>query len=794
MALNLFGNGYGNQNYSPAQTSGQVTTLVQKYGKPELKRTITTTSSGKPKTVTKTRTIEQPKMEYATYQGSEETEATIPTKAIFGTTPQQRKQYVREIEDYNRQVRAEKKKVEDYNKEVKEWNEKGRFQTVRETYTYTPTTTKTSTLTIPTKQSEQQTKETTTKSVVSKTPFERLSVISPQPNYLEKKEDKPTFTSELKSQATQRYLPIPKYIISGFGKFGEAISKKDVTVVSEPLSKSVEDFKSGTKQVPGVLYAGGKSFVTTAIETQPFRKDYVSGLYSSTRAFREELKTPQRQAELVLTGGELVLPYAVSKVPQAYTTAKYRLFGTKVAPETLYSPIAMKSPRGLDLTYNPEKTVAKFKTTFGKTKELPGQFVGVSQSRATDLGSKVLTRSELKAIGIPQGSEPGLFVSPKGAGQTGFLGISDDVSYKLTADPRKLFSQGQPTTFQIGFKDIGQYPKSILKAPLKQSQLEAYQISQAPKSKALITRMSSLGTKLEPEVIIPVTSKLEKIKTPLYYTEFKGTVVPIKTISVAGTGAKTKNLISQASVFKGTKAYESLAKGERYFTISPSLILPSYKSTSSSLSSSKLQVPSFSSLIKKQPEPIISTISKPETKLTSTTTSKSQTTGESSFTRLMTSSPTPAPQPSTTAPSRPRLTPKYTSGTGRFITRPVIAKDRKAKETVTGEPAYDVLIKVGNKWVNRTNGKRNVYSAIHRGTELVDNTTAKSFKIKKGTGKANILKYNMPYNINKFYTPSKTRSAKLTGAYIEKSRFAIDTPGERKGLSVAKYLRGVKLI
>jgi len=105
-----------------------------------------------------------------------------------------------------------------------------------------------------------------------------------------------------------------------------------------------------------------------------------------------------------------------------------------------------------------------------------------------------------------------------------------------------------------------------------------------------------------------------------------------------------------------------------------------------------------------------------------------------------------------------------------------------------------VLIKVGNKWVNRTNGKRNVYSAIHRGTELVDNTTAKSFKIKKGTGKANILKYNMPYNINKFYTPSKTRSAKLTGAYIEKSRFAIDTPGERKGLSVAKYLRGVKLI
>jgi len=155
--------------------------------------------------------------------------------------------------------------------------------------------------------------------------------------------------------------------------------------------------------------------------------------------------------------------------------------------------------------------------------------------------------------------------------------------------------------------------------------------------------------------------------------------------------------------------------------------------------------------------------------------------------------PTPEPTYSVTAPERPYLTPKPNISGGRYVTASKRPKEKR-KEYVSGEPAYDVLVKVGRVWKDKTNGKRNFYSAVDRGVKIVDNTTAKSFKIQKGTGRAKIFKQNMPYNINKFYTPSKTRSARLTGAYIEKSKYAIDTPGERKGLSVAKYLRGVKLI
>ncbi len=851
MALNLLGSGFGNQNYTPVNPNAQgpLTNLIAKYGKDSITRTRTISSKGSPVTRTVTRTVAQPEIEYAKYQGPEETTDTIPTKAVFGTTPKQRQQYVREVQDYNRSVQAEKKKVADYNKEVEQWNKSGRFTKVTRTYTETPTVTKTITTTIPLSKPTITTTTTkptvTTKTLTSK---ERLDAIA-KPDYLQDFADrkaeaeKPTlFTaigrraydsplfgtlakfyesvykeSKLIGAGTPTKPDISKsplisanrIINEEFAKIRERANLKTFLQYDKAISPTIQKLRSSLISPPEADVRGDlkklqdtRVFKALGLDNPPLTQEKAKAI---AKAGLEKVKDTEFQAKvIVFTGETIALPFVLSQGPQIFTSAKYRLFGTRVPPETLYSPIAMKSSRGLDLTYNPEKTIKAFKKTYGKTPELPNQYVAVTQSRSTDLGSKVLTRAELASRGIKQGSEPGLFVSPLGAGQTGFLGISDDVGYKLTLDPRKILNQGQPTTFKIGFKEIGQYPKSILNSPLSQAQLEAYQISQASKSKVLITRMSSLGTKFEPEGVSLITARLAKVKTPLYFTEIKGTIVPVKTIKILGTGDSAKNLISGNSVFRGTQAYESLKAGSsRYIPVIPSVLFPvrsstvasEYKSSLSSLfpknSASGLFSTSKISTVSKidtdepiipRPNPIPSPTYKSETsisKIISTTTS--------------TLSPLPAPTYTSRTPSRPSLTPKYRTPTGSRILRPVIPKD-KQKEMPIGEPAYDVLIKVGNKWVNRTNGKRNIFSAMHRGADIVDNTTAKSFKIKKGTGRANIFKYNVPYNINKFYTPSKTRSAKLTGAYIEKSRFAIDTPGERRGLSVAKYLRGVKLI
>jgi hypothetical protein len=108
-------------------------------------------------------------------------------------------------------------------------------------------------------------------------------------------------------------------------------------------------------------------------------------------------------------------------------------------------------------------------------------------------------------------------------------------------------------------------------------------------------------------------------------------------------------------------------------------------------------------------------------------------------------------------------------------------------------PSYDVFARIQGKpkKINKDNNL-NFFDASTLGSRIADNTTARSFTIKKGKSIAT-LNNSLPHNINKFYRPSKQGNPKLTGFYIEKSRFAIDTRGEKKGLTAGKFLRGMRL-
>lgn len=110
------------------------------------------------------------------------------------------------------------------------------------------------------------------------------------------------------------------------------------------------------------------------------------------------------------------------------------------------------------------------------------------------------------------------------------------------------------------------------------------------------------------------------------------------------------------------------------------------------------------------------------------------------------------------------------------------------------DEAYVPMVRVGKKYkAIKSKKKMNYYYAMHKGAEIVDNTTARNFKLKKVSGKPSLFKFNVPSNINKFYQPSKTKRDIYRGAYIEKSRYAIDSFGEKQGLSVARYLKKFKM-
>jgi hypothetical protein len=209
---------------------------VSVYKPPNSNVRFSPTSSSRSYTVK--RKIALPEKEYIKYEGPEEESASITTKSIFGTTPKQRKQYVREVEDYNKQIRAEKQKVEDYNKQVRQWNEKDRFQTVSETRTSTS-----SGYNIDIKKTEIKESQAKLKTSAPETKqsnyFGSLNLnkaglpVSSMYTTDWSKKEKPTLLKELKSQATERYLTIPKYIVTGFGVIGRSIKTGDWTEFKE---------------------------------------------------------------------------------------------------------------------------------------------------------------------------------------------------------------------------------------------------------------------------------------------------------------------------------------------------------------------------------------------------------------------------------------------------------------------------------------------------------------------------------------------------------------------------------
>lgn len=330
MALNLLGSNFGNQNYTPAQ-SGSLTGLFKRYNKPiSTSRTI----SGKPITKSYTKRITLPEKQRMTYAEANipdpvgfET-ARVPLKSVFTSKRSERREYVSSVKKYNEEATAfnteiekAKKQVDVYNKEVDEWNTKGRFQEITTTYTETPTYKSTITFDVPKEENKKFmfTSQTQTKSSANNF-FTNIKLnpagmpVSSMYNYSFEK--KPTYFSELKRQTVERYIEPFKYIggsiTKGFGIIGTSIKSGDWTEFKEARKQSSKDLRAGVT----VAFSKLKGGVKTAIATQPFRKGFGREVYAETRRFREDLKKPQRQAELTLIAGETLLSYGIFKASQ----------------------------------------------------------------------------------------------------------------------------------------------------------------------------------------------------------------------------------------------------------------------------------------------------------------------------------------------------------------------------------------------------------------------------------------------------------------------------------------------
>jgi hypothetical protein len=94
---------------------------------------------------------------------------------------------------------------------------------------------------------------------------------------------------------------------------------------------------------------------------------------------------------------------------------------------------------------------------------------------------------------------------------------------------------------------------------------------------------------------------------------------------------------------------------------------------------------------------------------------------------------------------------------------------------------FNAEVKAGNKWLKVNRKPLTFTSALAEASEVVDNTSARSFRITKAKGKPEESGTLKSFNPDKF-------TRKKSGVFIEKSAFAIDTTGEIQGITVKGWL------
>jgi hypothetical protein len=412
---------------------------------------------------------------------------------------------------------------------------------------------------------------------------------------------------------------------------------------------------------------------------------------------------------------------------------------------------------------------------------------------------------------------PGLYVSLKGV-STYFLRLKNGLGkYKLLPTSLKDFLPRQPKILAVS-QTPTRIPSSF-RTSLSKSQSyfgKEKLVLTEPKGvpgKPYVSPALEFGLKNEAEAVIQVGSKLkrvglnttwDKITGFSKYTKINGSVVPIYEMEVIGKGV-VKGLKSKVNVAD----YGSYSSGlAPKFVISPSNVVSSLRVPSYSLSKtvSGVSKPSYSitsSSIKSSYSPITSSSTiipsySPPSYISSKTISSG---GSRVSSSVVVPSYSPPSIPSSSTPSKVsyKITPNYSTPIRINYNVPIYSIPKKpiykySRDRFETPKLSKKKLKVGKafKVSSRVKGKEKVLAlgvpkniAIAIGKSFTGGSTARSFKIsevgftnRQDIGGVNLFQYREP----KF----SGRVAREGFTFVEKSKFAIDTIGEVKGLKAGK--------
>ena len=520
-------------------------------------------------------------------------------------------------------------------------------------------------------------------------------------------------------------------------------------------------------------------------------------------------------------GGQVFTAYSLGYTGKAIRKATrnvyYRTFGKQQFD--VYDPEVLAGIKKFPDVKSTAETIKRFEATRTQTQfpELKGKVVGVSSTRFPGKIDVVKTKAQL---GQPLIEDSGQWFASLGRGSPYFTGLTNKPpKFKFTLNP--FAKEPRPSATVGGFENVSYVPGKVLKVP-GFGAVSRYTASKSGTSTLFVTKRSMIGQQeiapqffklggrllkekgtIEEELLAPATTRYLDVGKKLYYTEIYGEIVPLRVVTPVKTSFFKGLLKQPTNILKKTYSAKDLAKAQsetaQYYsnissnikTVSPSIApFVYYESSAGSyrpLSTTSILPSSYKSISKSIYSPVVST---PQPIVSRTYSVSGTSTGYSTTTSY---SPSYAPSYTPTSPSyystppalkvtpRPPTTarPILKSRTARPILKSRLDKDKRIEDR-----PYDTYVLDKGKWIraNKNNEKSNYYGALKLGADITDNSSARSFKIKPTTGKVTNYYPYQPQLI-KFYQPSKTGKPKLTTAFIEKTKYLIDTQGERQQIT-----------
>lgn len=502
------------------------------------------------------------------------------------------------------------------------------------------------------------------------------------------------------------------------------------------------------------------------------------------------------------------------------TDAYVKIAASEVPMQKIISPQVLAGSR-FPLTQSIPESVVKFESTrvILPSGESVYEVVTASPGRLSGKSSGAGAKAQ---AGL---EDPGIYVTPKGEASPYFLQLKAQTpEYAFTLNPFKdAFNVPAITSFEV--KAIARYPRSVLETPGFRA-VEEYQASRlASEGVAVITKRSEigqgeiarsmyaadtdfvLGTRqiragemlreagtAELEAVIPKATLFESISPANVIARFKGfeeyTIIENRAVALprnrvigANDEFSSAKLLAESQknyeqAIKRFRSYESMGSQVKYknpysFTPSISVSRAGYSSVSRSPFSSANSINYNVSGPYSANSSFTSTIRGSAASFNGSDSSMSiEVSYEYSGLQPEYSSPTLTPGSGSSVPASNSFMPPYRN-----------VKSQKKKDA-SYDKAYNVLVKDKDKKFVKVNKRpQTYYQAISLGQEAVDNSAARSFILKISGGQPGEPESNYVFN------ESKLRfSKKNARVFVEKTAYAIDTPGEIRGISAKGWL------